>query len=88
MIDPNSITTISDLRFKTKEVLKKAAKRPVFVFNRSQPQGVILSINEYKQLMDDLENYYDGLEVQKLMKEDKTKIKWISHEEVKKRLGI
>ena len=88
MIDPNSISTISDLRFKTKEVLKKASKKPVFLFHRSTPKGVILSLAEYKQLIEDLEDYHDEIYARKLMKENKTKIKWISHEEVKKQLGI
>ncbi len=88
MIDPNNISTISDLRFKTKEVLKKAIKKPVFLFNRSRPTGVLLSMKNYESILEALEDYQDSLDAQKFMKEDKSKIKWISHEELKKRLGI
>lgn len=88
MIDQNSISTISDLRFKTKEVFKKALKKPVFLFARSVPKGVLLSIEEYQSLMDSLEDYYDSLRAEELAKEDKLKVKWISHEELIKELNV
>ena len=84
MITKNNITTISDLRFKTKDVLKKAEKTPLFVFNRSIPQSVLMSYENYETLMSDLEDYYDSKLAQGYEKEDKSKIKWTRHEDVKK----
>lgn len=84
MITKNNITTISDLRFKTKEVLKRAEKMPLFVFNRSVPQSVIMSYENYETLMSDLEDYYDAKLAQEYENEDKSKIKWTSHKNVKK----
>lgn len=88
MINQKNIRTISDLRFKTKEVLKKAEDEPVFIFHRSTPQGVVLSFEEYQELMSLLEDYFDSLKAQEYEKEDKSKIKWFTHEEVKKILGV
>lgn len=84
MIDPKSINTISDLRFKTKEVLKKGEKAPVFIFSRSVPRGVYISYTQYRKLMEDLEDYYDAQAALEYEKEDKSKVKWVSHAEVKK----
>ena len=76
MINPHSISTISDLRFKTKEVFKKANKEPVFLFNRSTPKGVLLSLEKYQQLLGDLED--EGLP------KDKSKVKWVPFSEIEK----
>lgn len=88
MINHHNITTITDLRFKTNKVLKKASKNPVFVFNHSKPQGVLLSIKEYERLMDELEDYHLSLKAQEYEKEDKSKVKWFTHEEVERELGL
>lgn len=82
----DNISTISELRFKTKEVLKKAAQKPLFLFNRSQPQAVILSLTEYKELTGVLEDYYLSLKAEEYEQEDKKKIKWVPHNQVKKLL--
>jgi len=84
MITKNNITTISDLRFKTKEVLKKAEKTPLFVFNRSIPQSVVMSYDEYVSLMSELEDNYNAQLAEGYEKEDKSKVKWYSQEEVEK----
>lgn len=88
MIDPNSISTISDLRFKTKEVLNRAVKKPIFLFNRSKPTGVLLSLDKYEAILETLEDYQDTIDALILEKEDKSKVKWMSHEEVKKLLNV
>ena len=86
MIDPNSIQTISDLRFNTKEVFKKAAKSPVFIFQRSSPKGVLLSLEMYERMASDLEDYYDSMKAKEYESQKKNKKDWIPFEEVKKRL--
>ena len=84
MITKNNITTISDLRFKTKEVLKRAEKMPLFVFNRSVPQSVLMSYESYETLMSDLEDYCDAKLAIEYEKEDKSKVKWVSQKNVEK----
>ncbi|HLD26947.1 MAG TPA: type II toxin-antitoxin system prevent-host-death family antitoxin [Patescibacteria group bacterium] len=61
MITQHNISSISDLRFKTKEVLKKTQKSPVYIFSRNTPQAVLLSYEHYLKLVDDLEDYHDSL---------------------------
>lgn len=87
MITQQNISSISDLRFKTKEVLKKAHKSPVYLFSHNTPQGVLLSYKNYLALMSDLEDYHDSLKAQKYEKEDKSKIKWIPSSQVKKMMN-
>lgn len=84
MITLNNISTISDLRFKTKTVINKAAISPVFLFNRSTPTSVIISFEKYQEMTDTLEDYYLSLKAEDFEKENKDKVKWISHKEVKK----
>lgn len=86
MITQN-ISTISDLRFKTKDVLAKAAKEPVFLFHRATPKGVLLSISEYEELMNTLEDFYLSLRAEDYEKENKQKIKWVNERELQKQLN-
>ncbi len=84
MITQQQISTISELRFKTKDVLRKAKETPVYLFHRSTPKAVLLSMEKYHELMDSLEDYYLSLEAEEYEKEDKNKIEWVRHEKVKK----
>lgn len=88
MIDPKNITTISDLRFKTSAILKKAQQSPVFVFKRTSPQGVLISYDQYEQMKSSLEDYYLSIKTESYELEDKEKTKWTKHEDVKNLLGI
>lgn len=87
MITKSNISTISDLRFKTKDVLAKSDKEPIFLFHRSTPKGVIMSYEKYQELLSSLEDYYLSLKAEGYENEDKEKIAWASHEEVKKLLN-
>lgn len=82
----NNISTITDLRFKTKEVLKKALEEPVFLFHRSTPKGVIMSYENYEELMSTLEDFYDSTKAEEYEKEDKEKVSWISSGKLQKLL--
>lgn len=81
-----NISTISDLRFKTEEVLAKADLSPLFLFNRSTPRAVILSVEEFNKISEQLEDYYLASRAEEYEKEDKSKIDWINHDEIKKLL--
>lgn len=81
-----NISTISDLRFKTEEVLAKADLSPLFLFNRSTPRAVILSVEEFNKISEQLEDYYLASRAEEYEKEDKSKIDWVSHDEIKKLL--
>ncbi len=83
MITQN-ISTITDLRFKTKSVLDKADNSPVFLFNRSTPAGVIMSFKKYEEIMGVLEDYYLSVKAEEYEKENKANIDWVSHKDVKK----
>jgi len=84
MINQQTISTISDLRFKTKEVMKKVSKEPVFLFHRSSPQGVLMSMEKYNEMQSLLEDYYLALRAAEYEKEKKNKVDWLSHSEVGK----
>ncbi len=86
MITQNNIRTISDLRFKTKEVLDKAGKEPVFVFHHSRPSGVLISFEKYQELQDTVEEYYASVRAEEYEGADKKNVVWTSHKDVKKRL--
>lgn len=82
-----NISTISDLRFKTKAVLAKTKKEPVLLFHRSTPIGALFSYEEYQKIMDTLEDYYIALKADEYEKENKKKVKWINHDKIKKRIA-
>lgn len=82
----NNISTITDLRFKTKEVFKKALAEPVFLFHRSTPKGVLMSYERYEELMSTLEDFYDSNKAEEYEKEDRKKVSWISSAKLQKLL--
>lgn len=84
MITQNQINSISDLRFKTKEVLKKTSKGPVFLFYRNKPKGVLVSFKNYQEILSQLEDYFDSLKAEKYEKENKKSISWVSFSKIKK----
>lgn len=61
--------TITDLREKAVELLDQIDKiGPTFIFHHSKPKAVMLSMKEYANLMDSLEDYKDSLVAKDLEK--------------------
>ena len=87
MLYPN-FGTISELRSHTNEVLEKAARAPLWLLRKSKPEVVLLSVEKFQELMDIAEDYFLSVKAKDYEQEDKTKVKWISHEEVKKQLNV
>ena len=51
-----NIATVTDLRTRTIDLLKEVEKEGVkYVFQRSDPKAVLLSMEEYENLIEDLE---------------------------------
>jgi len=82
MYNTNSVGTISDMRLDPNGLLKKAEENPVFVFYRSRPKAVLLSMEEFEKLQDAYEDYMDGLKIEKYLKEDPKKIKWVTMDQI------
>lgn len=80
----NNIGTISDMRLNPHKLLKKAQNEPVYVFHRTKPKAVIMSIEDYLAMQDNLEDYYLAKKAEEYEKEDKAKMKWVSQKEVEK----
>lgn len=59
--------TVTDLREKAVEMLNQAKKvGPTFILHRSRPKAVMLSIEEYANMMEMLEDYFDTLKAKEL----------------------
>ncbi len=59
--------TITDLRERALGLLRQVEKSgPTFIFHRSKPKAVMLSINEYANLLEMLEDYLDSLKAKEL----------------------
>ncbi|MDO8570341.1 MAG: type II toxin-antitoxin system prevent-host-death family antitoxin [Candidatus Daviesbacteria bacterium] len=59
--------TITDLRENALELLNQAKKTgPTFIFHRSKPRAVMLSVEEYSNMMEMLEDYFDSLKAMEL----------------------
>lgn len=62
--------TVTDLREKAVEMLEQAKKAgPTFIFHRSKPKAVMLSIEEYANMIAMLEDYLDSLKAKDLEEE-------------------
>ena len=59
--------TITDIREKAIELLEDTKKSgPTFIFHHSKPKAVMLSIEEYSNMMEMLEDYFDSLKGKEL----------------------
>ncbi len=59
--------TITDLRERALELLDQVQKSgPTYIFHHSQPKAVMLSMEEYTNLLDTLEDYLDSIRAQEL----------------------
>lgn len=59
--------TITDLREKALELLEQTKKLgPTFIFHHSKPKAVMLSIEEYSNMIAMLEDYFDSLKAKEL----------------------
>lgn len=62
--------TITDLREKAVELLNQAKKLgPTFILHRNKPKAVMLSIEEYSNMMEMLEDYFDAIKAKELEEE-------------------
>lgn len=61
---PTNVKTITDLREKTLELLRQVQRShgPIYIFNRSKPQAVILNVNQFQELVERLDDFRDTLE--------------------------
>ena len=84
MYNQNNVGTISDMRLNPKALLKKANDFPVYMFYRSRPKAVLMSVKDYDRLLTAYDDYLLALRVEKYAGEDKTKVKWSSLEKIKK----
>lgn len=65
--------TITDLREKALELLKQVGKSgPTFILHRSKPKAVMLSIDEYVNLLEMLEDYMDSDKAKELEENPET----------------
>ncbi|KKT72550.1 MAG: hypothetical protein UW69_C0089G0008 [Microgenomates group bacterium GW2011_GWA2_44_7] len=72
MLIPTSQNTrsITDMRENTIKLLEEVKKLGlVYLFNRTNPEAVILSIEEFQSLQELIEDHLDELEAEKLSRE-------------------
>lgn len=87
MLNPAAIKTISDLRQNPLAILKDAKKlnEPIYLFYRSKPQGVIMDLKRYEELIELLQDYQDTWEIKQRLESE---TEWIPWEKVKKELNL
>jgi PHD/YefM family antitoxin component YafN of YafNO toxin-antitoxin module len=69
-----NIITVTDMRVNTLKLLEDVDRTGFrYIFQRSNPRAVILSISEYKDMLDRLEDKEDQLYAQKIEKLPKGK---------------
>lgn len=90
MITQHNVKTVTDMRENAVKLLAQARKStdPLYILHHSKPQAVLLSLTQYNKLRDLAEDYLDSLRAQEYEAVDKRKIKWISHENVIKKLKL
>ena len=83
------LKSLTDLRNNPLLISQLAASEgPVYILNRSRPAGVFISAEQYEQMVDIIEDFVDGAEMQKYEKTIKNKKDWITHGQLMKQLGL
>lgn len=82
--------TISDMRLDPVGLLNDINRHGGvnYIFHRSTPKAVMLSIADFEKMMDIIEDYRDSLLAQKLENEDKSKIKWLTSQDLRQSLDL
>lgn len=71
---PQNTKTVTDMREDAIGVLEAVKKLGlVYVFQHSSPKAVVLSVEEFKRIMDMIEDYQDASEAEAILKDKKTK---------------
>lgn len=70
-----NIKTITDLRENIIKILEslKMDSGPKFIFYKSRPRAVLLSLSEYKKLLELIEDYQDALDASEAISDSKAK---------------
>ncbi len=92
MIIPTAdyLKTVTDLREDTIGLLNavKKNKNPIIIMHRNSPQAVMLSVEEYNNIMEMISDHMDELTALKLEKETYHPNDYVDEKEVMKKLGI
>lgn len=83
-IDPDSAISVADLWNRMEKYTRMAEKSPVFISYGGKPATVIMSVEEYENLLDYAESYRIIAEFEK---EKDNHSKWITEEELLKILS-
>lgn len=84
----DNISTVTDMRVDAIKFLKDVQKKGMkYIFQRSEPQAVVLSMKEFKIILEKLEDWEDQQLVYKLEKEDRGK-GFTSLEDLAKEYGV
>lgn len=83
----NNVMTVSDMRLRPHEVLARSQEEPVFLFHRSKPKAIMMSVEEYIRIQDELEDLELSVKAQKYEYERETfnKNDWLSLDEIKEK---
>jgi prevent-host-death family protein len=89
MLNTQFIKSLTDLRSDPAHIAKLAqeSENPVYILNRGKPVSVLLDVKAYEELIEKLEDALDSLEMKTFEKKTR-KEKWITHDELKKKLKI
>lgn len=69
-----NVKTITDMRENALALLDLVEKKGLaYIFYRSKPRAIMLSMEEFSRLQELIEDYLDELEVEKLVKEPRGK---------------
>ena len=69
-----NVKTITDMRENALELLEVVEKQGLtYIFHRSKPKAVMLSIDDFARLQELIESYLDEQEAEKLAKEPRGK---------------
>lgn len=89
MIIPTAknIKTVTDLRERTLQLLRQTKNSgPTIIFHHSKPMAIMLSIDEYSNMTEMLEDYFDTQEAKEL--EENSQKGGISLKQLAKKYGL
>lgn len=83
MLTAKNTKTISDMRLNAQKLLDQVTKsqEALYIFYKSKPKAVLLSLQRYQYLLSIFEDYIDSQEAKEFEKKNKKKVNWLSEKE-------
>ena len=84
-----AVRTVTDMRERAVRLLREVKEQgPLYIFRRSKPEAVILSMEEYQKVLEVIDEHYLSFKAQEYEKIDPKNEEWLTLKEFVQSLNL